>query len=68
MLVTTVYLYDQIVNLKIKVDTDKQHWGYEMYNHPIKLYKGIDNTIQIQIKNDNFEKWAKEFLERYNNE
>lgn len=53
MLVTTVYLYDQIVNLKIKVDTDKQHWGYEMYNHPIKLYKGIDNTIQIQIKNDN---------------
>ena len=53
MLVTTVYLYDQIINLKIKVDTDKQHWGYEMYNHPIKLYKGIDNTIQIQLKNDN---------------
>lgn len=53
MLVTTVYLYDQTVNLKIKVDTDKQHWGYEMYNHPIKLYKGIDNTIQLKIQNDN---------------
>ena len=53
MLVTTVYLYNQNVNLKIKADTDKEHWGYEMYNHPIKVYKGIDNTIQLSLKNDN---------------
>ena len=53
MLVTTVYLYNQQVNLKIKSDTDKEHWGYEMYNHPIKIYKGIDNTIQLSLKNDN---------------
>jgi hypothetical protein len=24
-----------------------------MYNHPIKVYKGIDNTIQLSLKNDN---------------
>ena len=53
MLVTTVYLYNQNVNLKIKADTDKESWGYEMYNHPIKVYKGIDNTIQLSLKNDN---------------
>ena len=53
MLVTTVYLYNQNINLKIKEDTDKEHWGYEMYNHPIKVYKGIDNTIQLSLKNDN---------------
>ncbi len=53
MLVTTLYLYNHNFNLKIKADTDKEHWGYEMYNHPIKVYKGIDNTIQLSLKNDN---------------
>ena len=36
--------------------------------HNLKFYIHLMNQVKIQIKNDNFEKWAKEFLERYNNE
>ena len=36
--------------------------------HNLKFYIHLMNEVKIQIKNDNFEKWAKEFLERYNNE
>ena len=36
--------------------------------HNLKFYIHLMNEVRIQIKNDNFEKWAKEFLERYNNE
>ena len=36
--------------------------------HNLKFYIHLMNEVKIQIKNDSFEKWAKEFLKRYNNE
>ncbi len=36
--------------------------------HNLKFYIHLMNEVKIQIKNDSFEKWAKEFLKKYNNE
>jgi hypothetical protein len=55
-LLTTIYLYDQKIDLKLPTATDRQQWEYEMYNHTIRLYKGIDNDIQVSVRNDNQKK------------
>ena len=49
---TTLYLYDQSVSIFVDADTQKTFWEYDMHNLPIKIYKGIDNKVQLLVKDN----------------
>ena len=49
---TTLYLYNQTVNVFADTDSKNTYWEYDMFNLPIKIYKGIDNKVQLLVKNN----------------
>lgn len=46
-----VYLYDQILKLQISSDQTITLEDRTVYTKPIVLYKGIDNTLKLLVKN-----------------
>ena len=51
-----VYLVDQIVEVQIMDTTIFTTRNRTVYSHPIKVYQGIDNPIQVVIKNQDQKK------------
>lgn len=45
------YLYDQIVEVQILDTTIFTTRNRKVYSRPIKVYQGIDNPIQVMVKN-----------------
>jgi hypothetical protein len=51
MIAVQSYLYDNIVSVQILDPAIFKNRNRTVYNRPIKIYKGIDNPILVQIKN-----------------
>ena len=49
----SIYEKQQQLNNLVHGNPDNIQWAYEMYNNKIKIYKGIDNTVHVNLKNDN---------------
>jgi len=54
MITSTNYLYDNIVQVQIILDGDEalDRRDKNVFQHPVKVYKGIDNKVRIQFKNN----------------
>jgi hypothetical protein len=50
-----IYLYDRTYTIHTNLDTYQQT-GYLMYQPRITLYKGVKNTIQFELRNDDQKK------------
>lgn len=51
MIAVQSYLYDNIVQVQILDNANFKTRNRVVYNRTIKIYQGIDNTILVQVKN-----------------
>lgn len=51
MITVTTYLYDQIIYLQLPDSAVTNRRNSIMYSRPIVVYQGIDNTVQVRVRN-----------------
>jgi hypothetical protein len=51
MQTVNVYIYKPVIQLQMVGDFDIRTRNQQLYSHPLKLYKGVNNPIRLLIKN-----------------